>query len=85
MLVILEVFSHAEINGCYLRNVLAEYPTSWIYSRLEKQTHSTFNQDVCFLAFLEPVDVGEEFVLIHSQAPNNEKLELCFGPMVGEP
>lgn len=37
-----------------------------------------------FLVFLEPVDVGEEFVLIHSQAPDNEKLKLCFGPMVGE-
>lgn len=36
ILVILKGFSNAEINGCYLRIVLAEYPTSWTYSRLEQ-------------------------------------------------
>lgn len=69
-----------KFNKCFggISNVLDLLTTT-------KKTHSTFNQNVCFLAFLEPVDVGEEFVLIHSQAPNNEKLKLCFGPMVGEP
>lgn len=48
---------------------------------------NTFDiQSRCVLfSLLEPVDDGEEFVFIHSEAPNNEKLKLCFGPMVGEP
>lgn len=70
ILVILEVFSHAEINGCYLKifkkcfggisNVLDLLTT-------RKNKHIWHSIKMCaFLALLDPGDVGEEFVLIQA-------------------
>lgn len=83
-----EVFPEAEINGCYFhfkKCLWRKVQGLGLTDEYRNNEHIRQSIKMCAsLAFLEPGDVGEGFLLIHSQAPKNDQLGNFFDYFVDQ-